>query len=166
MVAYSLCVSVSCADIPLTYTDRGNLDSDAGQRKACRFSKSLLGRCSGESDPTFGFSKGKPCIIVKLNRIVNYRPRVGMHSTRFVIRRGDKHTAIKSKTEYWIIFAFHHSLSLWENCLADYLFFRFFLFFNCLTTETTEYSVDTEQQIMTTSNILHLGFYYCCHKQF
>lgn len=75
-------VSHSRADVPKTYTDRGNLESDAGQRKACRFSKSLLSSCSGESDPTYGFSKGKPCIIVKLNRIVNYRPRVRLLPTR------------------------------------------------------------------------------------
>lgn len=81
LLLISICVSVSCADVPQTYTDRGNLESDAGQRKACRFSKSLLGSCSGENDPTFGFSKGKPCIIVKLNRIVNYRPQVGLLPT-------------------------------------------------------------------------------------
>ncbi|CAG05663.1 unnamed protein product [Tetraodon nigroviridis] len=64
-----------CAAVPATYTEREPLESDAGQRKACRFSASLLGSCSGESDPTYGFSKGRPCIIVKLNRIVNYRPK-------------------------------------------------------------------------------------------
>lgn len=71
-------VSLSCAAAPGTYTERGSLESKEGQRKACRFSKSLLGSCSGDDDATFGFSKGKPCIIVKLNRIVNYRPRVGL----------------------------------------------------------------------------------------
>ncbi|KAA8589739.1 hypothetical protein FQN60_013104 [Etheostoma spectabile] len=61
--------------IPLTYKERGNLDGEEGQRKACRFKRSLLGSCSGESDPHFGFKDGKPCIIVKLNRIVNFRPK-------------------------------------------------------------------------------------------
>ncbi|XP_070764358.1 sodium/potassium-transporting ATPase subunit beta-1a [Enoplosus armatus] len=64
-----------CGDTPQSYRERGSLESDVGQRKACRFSKSLLGSCSGETDPTFGFKEGKPCIIVKLNRIVNFRPR-------------------------------------------------------------------------------------------
>lgn len=77
-VVYLLGVSVTCAAAPGTYTERGSLGNDEGQRKACRFSKSLLGSCSGDGDSTFGFSKGKPCIIVKLNRIVNYRPKVGL----------------------------------------------------------------------------------------
>lgn len=77
-VVYLRGVSVSCAAVPGTYTERGSLESKEGQRKACRFQKSLLGSCSGDSDSTFGFSKGKPCIIVKLNRIVNYRPKVGL----------------------------------------------------------------------------------------
>jgi len=54
---------------------RGDLDTDKGMRNACRFSRSLLEACSGESDPSFGFKEGKPCLIVKLNRIVNYIPR-------------------------------------------------------------------------------------------
>ncbi|XP_069560203.1 sodium/potassium-transporting ATPase subunit beta-1a [Brachyistius frenatus] len=64
-----------CGATPQSYRDRGLLESSAGQRKACRFLKSWLGSCSGDSDPTFGFKEGKPCLIVKLNRIVNYRPK-------------------------------------------------------------------------------------------
>uniref|UniRef100_A0A3Q3K4M7 Sodium/potassium-transporting ATPase subunit beta n=1 Tax=Monopterus albus TaxID=43700 RepID=A0A3Q3K4M7_MONAL len=64
-----------CGDEPAEYRNRGNLESDVGIRKACRFSRSLLGPCSGIEDREFGFKEGKPCLIVKLNRIVNFWPR-------------------------------------------------------------------------------------------
>uniref|UniRef100_A0A3B1IE03 Sodium/potassium-transporting ATPase subunit beta n=1 Tax=Astyanax mexicanus TaxID=7994 RepID=A0A3B1IE03_ASTMX len=63
-----------CGENPAIYKNRGELESDVGKRKACRFKKSWLGACSGE-DPHFGFKDGKPCILVKLNRIVNFRPK-------------------------------------------------------------------------------------------
>lgn len=64
-----------CGSEPGEYKNRGDLESDVGIRKACRFSRTLLGPCSGLEDPHFGFKDGKPCIVVKLNRIVNFRPR-------------------------------------------------------------------------------------------
>ncbi|AWO95850.1 putative sodium/potassium-transporting ATPase subunit beta-233-like [Scophthalmus maximus] len=64
-----------CGEEPTEYKNRGDLESDVGVRKACRFSRSLLGPCSGIEDREFGFKEGKPCLIVKLNRIVNFRPR-------------------------------------------------------------------------------------------
>lgn len=67
--------------IPQPYKERGALDDKQGQKKACQFSRALLGSCSGDSDPFFGFKEGKPCIIVKLNRIISFRPRVGFLST-------------------------------------------------------------------------------------
>lgn len=64
-------------DTPAGYSERGSLENDQGKRQACRFSRAWLRECSGVDDPSFGFKDGKPCIIVKLNRIVNFRPRVG-----------------------------------------------------------------------------------------
>lgn len=63
-------------DEPAEYKNRGDLESDIGIRKACRFPRSVLGPCSGVEDRDFGYREGKPCVIVKLNRIVNFRPRV------------------------------------------------------------------------------------------
>lgn len=71
-----LIFSVLSADTPSEYRNRGELDGDGGVRKACRFSKTHLGSCSGVDDDTYGFQDGRPCLIVKLNRIVMFRPRV------------------------------------------------------------------------------------------
>ncbi|XP_069573286.1 sodium/potassium-transporting ATPase subunit beta-1b [Brachyistius frenatus] len=64
-----------CGEEPAKYKDRGNLESDVGIRKACRFSRALLGPCSGLDGDDYGFKDGKPCLIVKLNRIVNFHPK-------------------------------------------------------------------------------------------
>ncbi|CAG5861914.1 sodium/potassium-transporting ATPase subunit beta-1a [Menidia menidia] len=66
----------NCGETPFPYKDRGSLDDKQGQKKACRFPRTWLNSCSGLSDKAYGFDVGKPCIIVKLNRIVNFRPRV------------------------------------------------------------------------------------------
>lgn len=42
--------------------------------KACQFPLSLLQECSGGSDAEFGYSKGQPCILVKMNRIIELIP--------------------------------------------------------------------------------------------
>ncbi|KAM3911476.1 protein ATP1B4 isoform 2-T3 [Leptodactylus fuscus] len=47
------------------------------ERKACQFRRSLLKNCSGIEDPTFGFSHGKPCILLKMNRILGYNAGSG-----------------------------------------------------------------------------------------
>ncbi|XP_049579427.1 sodium/potassium-transporting ATPase subunit beta-1a [Syngnathus scovelli] len=65
-----------CGDTPQPYRDRDSIDSDRGQRKACSYKRSWLQSCSGETDSMYGFQQGSPCIIVKLNRIVNFRPKV------------------------------------------------------------------------------------------
>uniref|UniRef100_A0A8C6TV49 Sodium/potassium-transporting ATPase subunit beta n=1 Tax=Neogobius melanostomus TaxID=47308 RepID=A0A8C6TV49_9GOBI len=65
-----------CGADPQKYRERGELENGQGKRKACRFSRKWLNACSGVGDNTYGFAKGKPCLIVKLNRIINFRPRV------------------------------------------------------------------------------------------
>ncbi|XP_048834802.1 potassium-transporting ATPase subunit beta-like [Brienomyrus brachyistius] len=44
---------------------------------ACPFTQNMLGDCSGISDPTFGYSNGTPCMIIKMNRIINFLPNNG-----------------------------------------------------------------------------------------
>ncbi|XP_023691825.1 sodium/potassium-transporting ATPase subunit beta-233-like isoform X1 [Paramormyrops kingsleyae] len=64
-----------CGEQPNNVKDRGELESDVGVRKACRFKRSWLAGCSGIEDQNFGYQEGKPCVIIKLNRIVNFIPR-------------------------------------------------------------------------------------------
>ncbi|XP_067853340.1 protein ATP1B4 [Heptranchias perlo] len=45
---------------------------------ACQFNRTMLKNCSGIEDPTFGYSKGKPCVLLKMNRIVGYLPGKGI----------------------------------------------------------------------------------------
>uniref|UniRef100_A0A3Q2T407 Sodium/potassium-transporting ATPase subunit beta n=1 Tax=Fundulus heteroclitus TaxID=8078 RepID=A0A3Q2T407_FUNHE len=70
-----------CGDTPGPYKDRSDGQDPPGQKKSCRFQKTLLESCSGKDDDTFGFKQGNPCLIVKLNRIVNYRPRAPSNDT-------------------------------------------------------------------------------------
>lgn len=41
---------------------------------SCPFSQNMLGACSGISDPTFGYNCTMPCVIIKMNRIINFLP--------------------------------------------------------------------------------------------
>lgn len=80
-----MCTVVPFTVTPQPYKDRGSVESDKGKRKACRFERKWLGSCSGLEDEHYGFKDGRPCVIVKLNRIVNFRPRVGVLRTHYNI---------------------------------------------------------------------------------
>ncbi|KAI1882665.1 hypothetical protein AGOR_G00237230 [Albula goreensis] len=44
-------------------------------KKVCQFKGSLLRQCSGVDDANFGYAEGKPCVLVKMNRIIGLKPR-------------------------------------------------------------------------------------------
>uniref|UniRef100_A0ACB8FXE8 Protein atp1b4 n=2 Tax=Sphaerodactylus townsendi TaxID=933632 RepID=A0ACB8FXE8_9SAUR len=47
---------------------------ESAMKRACQFKRSMLKNCSGLVDETFGYSAGQPCILLKMNRIIGYRP--------------------------------------------------------------------------------------------
>lgn len=38
-------------------------------KEVCRFKRDVLSLCSGLSDTNFGYSEGKPCVLLKMNRV-------------------------------------------------------------------------------------------------
>ncbi|XP_006637773.1 sodium/potassium-transporting ATPase subunit beta-3 [Lepisosteus oculatus] len=57
---------------PGVYFDQDDMET---QKKVCQFKRSSLGLCSGLPDTTFGYAEGKPCVLVKMNRIIGLKPR-------------------------------------------------------------------------------------------
>ncbi|KAM9323662.1 sodium/potassium-transporting ATPase subunit beta-3-like [Pholidichthys leucotaenia] len=49
-------------------------NSEDMTKKACRFKRGSLSLCSGLSDMNFGYSEGKPCVLLKMNRIIGLKP--------------------------------------------------------------------------------------------
>nr|KAF6290227.1 ATPase Na+/K+ transporting subunit beta 1 [Myotis myotis] len=64
-----------CGSVPSDFKDRGAYDSDPGERKVCRFKLEWLGNCSGINDESFGYKEGKPCVLIKLNRVLGFKPK-------------------------------------------------------------------------------------------
>merc|ERR1712179_223439 len=88
----------------LDFYNKANTDSDRTEEVVIR-TKELtnLGPCSGEQDPDFGYSTGKPCILLKLNRIYGLDPEYITnpwenmpHELRYRIK------AAKHKEQVWV----------------------------------------------------------------
>lgn len=69
-------------DVPSEYKERGPYDSDPGERKVCRFKLEWLGNCSGINDESYGYREGKPCVIIKLNRVLGFKPKASGSACR------------------------------------------------------------------------------------
>uniref|UniRef100_A0A8C9FDK4 Sodium/potassium-transporting ATPase subunit beta n=1 Tax=Pavo cristatus TaxID=9049 RepID=A0A8C9FDK4_PAVCR len=60
-----------------TYFIQNTFDGPNNTKLSCKFTSDMLQNCSGITDPTFGFPEGKPCFIVKMNRIIKFYPGNG-----------------------------------------------------------------------------------------
>ncbi|XP_062982975.1 sodium/potassium-transporting ATPase subunit beta-1 [Elgaria multicarinata webbii] len=71
----------SCDTVPSSPKDRGAYDASRGKLPSCRFNRSWLESCSGLHDSTYGYKEGKPCVIIKLNRILGYVPKPPLNNS-------------------------------------------------------------------------------------
>ncbi|ETE57749.1 Sodium/potassium-transporting ATPase subunit beta-1, partial [Ophiophagus hannah] len=70
----------NCGNEPSPPKDRGPFDGIQGVLPSCKFFRNWLGNCSGIDDPNYGYEDGKPCVIIKLNRILGYIPKASITS--------------------------------------------------------------------------------------
>jgi len=61
-----------------------------------------LGPCSGEQDPDFGYSTGKPCIFLKLNRIYGLEPTYMTHHEDMPWELMKRIKAARNKQQVWV----------------------------------------------------------------
>nr|XP_019963856.1 PREDICTED: sodium/potassium-transporting ATPase subunit beta-2-like [Paralichthys olivaceus] len=59
--------------------DQYFIQEDSGEvrnnpKRSCQFNRTMLEDCSGVSDRFYGYSRGQPCILIKLNRVINMLP--------------------------------------------------------------------------------------------
>ncbi|XP_070606143.1 sodium/potassium-transporting ATPase subunit beta-1 [Erythrolamprus reginae] len=66
----------NCGNEPSPPKERGPFDGSLGAMPSCKFFRSWLGNCSGITDTNYGYEEGKPCVIIKLNRILGYTPKI------------------------------------------------------------------------------------------
>ncbi|XP_034970325.1 sodium/potassium-transporting ATPase subunit beta-1 [Zootoca vivipara] len=65
----------SCSTEPATHKGDAPFDPSLGKKPSCKFLRSWLDNCSGINDPSFGYKEGKPCVLIKLNRIMGFIPK-------------------------------------------------------------------------------------------
>ncbi|XP_064409036.1 sodium/potassium-transporting ATPase subunit beta-2 isoform X1 [Latimeria chalumnae] len=60
------------------YKQDDNVEVRNNPKRACQFNRTVLQNCSGLEDKTYGYSEGKPCILIKMNRIIGLLPGAGI----------------------------------------------------------------------------------------
>ncbi|CAI9611318.1 unnamed protein product [Staurois parvus] len=73
---------INCA-----FQDYFKQDNITAPKQACQFTRDLLGSCSGLNDTSYGYANGMPCVLIKMNRVVSFIPRIipGFSNTSITI---------------------------------------------------------------------------------
>ncbi|KAG8005869.1 Sodium/potassium-transporting ATPase subunit beta-2 [Nibea albiflora] len=63
--------------------DQYFIQEDSGEvrnnpKRSCQFNRTMLGDCSGIVDRFYGYNRGQPCILIKLNRVNYTQPLVAV----------------------------------------------------------------------------------------
>ncbi|XP_022621428.1 sodium/potassium-transporting ATPase subunit beta-2-like isoform X3 [Seriola dumerili] len=59
--------------------DQYFIQEDSGEvrnnpKRSCQFNRTMLEDCSGITDRFYGYNRGQPCILIKLNRVIGMLP--------------------------------------------------------------------------------------------
>ncbi|XP_015671487.1 sodium/potassium-transporting ATPase subunit beta-1 [Protobothrops mucrosquamatus] len=71
----------NCGTDPSPPKERGPFDGSQGALQSCKFFRSWLGNCSGLEDQNYGYQDGKPCVIIKLNRVLGFIPQLPQNNS-------------------------------------------------------------------------------------
>uniref|UniRef100_UPI003AAC48F0 sodium/potassium-transporting ATPase subunit beta-2-like n=1 Tax=Centroberyx gerrardi TaxID=166262 RepID=UPI003AAC48F0 len=59
--------------------DQYFIQEDSGEvrnnpKRSCQFNRTMLEECSGLTDRFYGYNRGQPCVLIKLNRVIGMLP--------------------------------------------------------------------------------------------
>lgn len=74
-----------CNAEPEYYKEQPGMNPKDGKKRACTFQRKWLGSCSGLNDTTFGYKDGKPCVVIKLNRVMGFKPKPPTNDSKEVV---------------------------------------------------------------------------------
>lgn len=63
-----VCLTYTCLS-DLHLSDLLSLQVRNNPKRSCQFNRTMLEECSGVLDRFYGYDKGQPCILIKLNRV-------------------------------------------------------------------------------------------------
>ncbi|KAJ8275485.1 hypothetical protein COCON_G00072370 [Conger conger] len=86
--------------------DRYFLQEDSGEvrnnpKRSCQFNRSALLQCSGLEDRFYGYRDGKPCILIKLNRVIGLMPSKDGESPYITCAAKTDDSEIMGELEYF-----------------------------------------------------------------